>query len=226
MTVSRLVRANDLAKVQGVKCLAFGPPGGGKTPLMMTAPNPVMLISEPGALSLRGCNLPAWEGYDAKSIEEFFDWLFNSKEANQFDTVCVDSLSQICEIFLDAEMKKTPHGLKAYGEMAKRVKSKVTNPLYFMENKHVYLICKETSVTDNEIQKFVPSFPGKELDTSIPHLYDLIIRVGLFQVPGVVKPQRAVRTGNAMDAKLRDRSGRLAEYEPQDLTHIFNKCMS
>jgi hypothetical protein len=33
-------------------------------------------------------------------IDEFFDWLFSSNEANNFDTIAVDSASEMCDIYL------------------------------------------------------------------------------------------------------------------------------
>ena len=53
MNINDLKPASALALRLGVKCVAYGPPGSGKTPISNTAPNPVMLVTEPGMLSMR-----------------------------------------------------------------------------------------------------------------------------------------------------------------------------
>ena len=37
----------------GVKCVVYGPAGGGKTRLLATAPSPIILSAEKGLLSLK-----------------------------------------------------------------------------------------------------------------------------------------------------------------------------
>lgn len=119
MRTSDLQPAGNFARQYGVKMLAYGPPGSGKTPLINTAPRPVLLITEPGMLSMR--EVPyRQEAPTVERIDEFFDWLFRSNESRNFDTVGVDSTSQLAEIVVKAELKRNRDGRKAYGEMARR----------------------------------------------------------------------------------------------------------
>ncbi|MCP5883106.1 ATP-binding protein, partial [Klebsiella pneumoniae] len=75
MQMSQLVPASQLTRRYGVKSVVFGGPGAGKTPLMQTAPRPVLLVTEPGMLSMRGSNIPCWEAPTPARINEFFEWL-------------------------------------------------------------------------------------------------------------------------------------------------------
>ena len=225
MKVSQLKPAAQLAQRFGVKALAYGGPGTGKTPLANTAPRPVLCVVEPGMLSMRNSNIPAWEAHDVPRINEFFDWLFESAEAKNFDTVCVDSISQLAEIILTDELKKNRDGRKAYGEMSRAV-MKIVNGLYYLQQKHVYLIAKQTIVDEGGIMRKKPYFPGQELNVRIPHLYDEILHIGLNQVAGMTKPAIGIRTCETFDIMARDRSGRLAELEPPDLSALFAKAMS
>lgn len=225
MQMSQLRPAYACAAQYGVKVLAHGGPGSGKTPLVKTAPRPVLCATEPGLLSLRDWNGPVWEAYTPKAIDEFFDWLKRSNEPANFDTIAIDSISQLAEIYLAHETQVNKHGLKAYGLMAEKVMEQVTF-LYYMQRKHVYLVAKQ-QLTDEGggLMKKRPYFPGKECNIKVPHLYDEILCVGTFQIPGVGE-MRAVRAWDSLTVAARDRSGKLAEYEPCDLGALFAKCMN
>ena len=226
MQASQLKPASQCAKQYGVKALAHGGPGSGKTPLIMTAPSPVICATEPGLLSLRDSNIPTWEAYTPAAIDEFMLWVTTSQEANQFDTICIDSVSQMAETYLEFELKNNKHGLKAYGVMAEKVMPHM-RALYHLQRKHVYLIAKQhTTDEGGGMLKKRPYFPGKELNVKVPHLYDEILCVGKYQMPNIQGEQRAIRTLDSLTVSARDRSGQLNEYEQCNLAELFAKCMS
>jgi len=221
MRASDLKPASTFAQQFGVKCLAYGPPGSGKTPLCNTAPRPILLTVEPGMLSMRGSTIPTWQAHTWPRIVEFFDWFLKSPEAKNYDTLCIDSVSQMAEIHLELMLTKHAHGLKAYGEMAEAINEKL-NSLFFLREKHIYLIAK---MADNG-QRKTPYFPGKELNVKIPHMYDEVLYIGLARVPGVAGEVKAIRTKELSDVLARDRSGKLDELEYPDLAALFTKAMS
>lgn len=225
MNVNQLQPASKLAQRFGVKCVLFGGPGSGKTPLLNSAPRPVLCVTEPGLLSMRNSSIPTWEAYTRDKILEFCDWLFRSPEAKNFDTVAFDSVSQIAELILTDELnpKKNKDGRAAYGKMSIAV-MEIANALYYLPNKHICLIAKQGTEDGTGLKK--PFFPGQDLNVKIPHLYDEILHLGLNTVPGVNGPIKAIRTLQNFEVMARDRSGRLAELEPPDLTLLFNKAMS
>lgn len=111
MQMSQLKPASELAQRFGVKALVYGGPGMGKTPIIKTAPRPVLCVVEPGMLSMRDAvNIPAWDAYTPERIDEFFKWLFTSAEAKNFDTVGIDSISQLAEIILTQELNRNKDG--------------------------------------------------------------------------------------------------------------------
>lgn len=217
--------AGTLAQFYGVKALVYGGAGSGKTPIFNTAPRPVLMVCEPGMLSMRNSTVPAWEANTVPKIEEFFKWFFESAESRNYDTLGIDSVSQMAEIILEDKLKIISHGLKAYGEMATAVMKNI-NKLYYFPQKHLYLIAKQMTVDESGVQKRKPYFPGKDLNVKIPHLFDLIMHLGLHNIPGVVGAQKAFCTAETIDLLARDRSGRLASYEPPNLTDIINKAMT
>lgn len=216
--------AGTLAQRFGVKALIYGPPGTGKTPVFNTAPRPLLLVVEPGMLSMRGSNIPSFEAYTAATINEFFTWFFQSTETKNYDTLGIDSVSQMAEIILTDELKINKDGRKAYGEMSRKVMEKI-NGLYFFPQKHLYLIAKQTMVEEAGVSKRRPYFPGQDLNVKIPHLFDEILHLGLHNIPGVVGAQKAFCTAEQFDLLARDRSGQLAAYEPPDLSALFTKAM-
>jgi len=231
MNQSQLKPLNQLSKRFGVKSLVYGPPGMGKTPIMGTAPRAVALITEPGLLSAKNItNVQAWEAFDKSRIDEFFTWLFQSNESRNFDTVCVDSASQIAEIFLKGLLTGTSnsgkkvHGMQAYGEMARQVYD-LLEGLYYFPQKHIYLICKQSIDEVGGTMTCRPYFPGKDLNVRVPHLYDEIWHVEKANVPGVNGQVTAFRSWESYGVMARDRSGNLNELEPPNLTEIFKKCM-
>lgn len=205
--------------------------------MVTTAPRPVICVVEPGMLSMRNSNLPAWEAFDAAKFDEFMKWALTSAEARNFDTIAIDSVSQIAEIILTEELKKNKDPRKAYGEMSRRVMEHV-NSLYFAPNKHIYMICKQGSVETGKqtiveggvfrVESIIqrrPYFPGQDLNIKVPHLFDEIVYVGRVTLPGQNKEVVGLRTVETSEFLARDRSGNLAEIEPPDLTALFNKAM-
>ena len=224
MNANNLRPAGQLAQRFGVKALAYGGPGTGKTPMVNSAPRPVMCCIEPGMLSMRGSTIPAFEAYDANKIDEFFTWFFKSNESKQFDTLAIDSISQLAEVFLTQELLRNKDGRKAYGEMSRRVMG-IVNDLYFFPQKHIYLIAKQCLSDEEGIQTKKPFFPGQDLPVKIPHLFDEILHIGPQNIPGIPKPVIGIRCQPSFGVLARDRSGKLGEIEPPDLNALFTKCL-
>jgi hypothetical protein len=207
----------------GVKSVCYGPPGSGKTPLVNTAPRPVLLAVEPGLLSMRGSNVMTCYAPTVELIDDFFKWLFESAEARQnVETVCVDSISQIAEIYLEKELPKHKDPRKAYGEMSQKV-MKHLNGLYYTRERNTYLIAKQGFEEIDGIRTRRPYFPGQDLGVKVPHLFDLVMYLDEVSMPSVGKV-KALRTKSALGIFARDRGGKLAELEQPDLTMLFNKC--
>lgn len=224
--VTKLVPISQLDRNYGVKCILYGAPGTGKTPVAATAPNTVILVTEPGTKSVRHLkNIPAWSGFTVKDIQEFFAWVAGSHDAKQFQTVIVDSISEMAEIFLKDAEAKNKHGLQAYGQMNENV-YKICWDLFHLKDKHVILNGKEQVVDVGGVTKKRAYFPGKELNIKIPHLYDEILQLCKADIPGITGPQTAIRTIENFEAHARDRSGKLNELEPPNLANLIAKCLS
>lgn len=238
MKLSDLKPAASLARRYGVKSIIFGGPGSGKTPLVNSAPSPVLLVTEPGMLSMRNSPIKHCKVAETYAeITDFMVWFFKSSEAKQFHTLAIDSISNVAEIILIEELAKVKHGMKAYGLMSEKV-MQICNSLFYMPEKHIVLIAKQGliengkqtiiqggEVTYEPILQKRPFFPGKDLNVKIPHLFDNVMHLGEVTIPGQPKPVKALRTKEITEIFARERSGLLADLEPPDLSAIFQKAM-
>jgi len=178
-----------------------------------------MLACEPGLLSMRSSTIPTYQAQTPEKIDEFFKWVFNSPEIKNFDTLIVDSISFMADIYLQRSLSKIKHGLQAYGDMAKSVMDHL-RPLFYMQQKHTYLIAKETIVADQKRMYF----PGDMLNKEVAGLYDFILHLGIKNVPGLGQV-KAFQCNETYDVLARNRTGNLSDYEPPDFGALVKKAM-
>lgn len=231
MNILDLRAASEHAQNFGCKCIIYGPAGTGKTPILNSAPRPVLLATEAGLLSMRGSNIPTYEGYTPQRVDEFFKWFFESSETKAFDTLGIDSGSQMADIYLNAAMKGTSkqgnkkHGQAAYGEMATNTMEHLRT-LFYTRYKHVYLICKE-QIADTDFQSLRrPYFPGQVLPVDVPHLYDFVIRLAKTNVPGMAGEQLAFQCNGTMNIMARNRTGNLNDFEEPHFGKLVQRAMN
>ena len=96
----KIQKTSDLS-IDSVKCVVYGGAGVGKTRLCATAPNPIIISAESGLLSLADTNCDYIEINTLKQLDEAYKAL---KDSNDYDTICLDSLSEIAEVLV-AELK-------------------------------------------------------------------------------------------------------------------------
>ncbi|QJI53379.1 ATPase [Alteromonas phage vB_AcoS-R7M] len=238
MALKFTTSANE-AKVNGVKVLVYGPAGTGKTVMSSTAPGPILLSAESGLLSLKPKNLVRLYGennpsicYDIPTIQissvqdltEAYNWCSQSKEANQFQTVCIDSLSEIAEVVLNNAKRQVKDPRQAYGELLEKMETTI-RLFRDLQGKHVYMTSKLESYKDaNGVVKNGPSMPGSKLGNNVPYFYDEVFRLGTNKTPQG-ESYRFLQTQPDLQYDAKDRSGALDSMEPPNLTHVFNKIL-
>ncbi len=189
------------------------------TSIISTAPNPFIISSEAGLLSLSGHDIPAVEINNRNDCNEVYEWLIKSKEAEQYETICLDSLSEIAEVLLLDEKKANKDGRAAYGVMADEM---ITLIRGFRDlKKHVYFACKLKRLTDDSTGRvsFTPSVPGQVLLQGLPHFFDELfaMRHGKSETGSY----RYLQTVGDMQFPCKDRSGCLEDKIKPDLTEII-----
>ena len=204
------------------------------TPSLQTAPRPLLLACEPGLGSLRGVqHVATYDAMTIERVEEFLKWFHSgSAELKNFDTLIIDSLSQLMDLILTRAQSKYPHGKQAYGNLDE-VGFDIVQKLYYTREKHLFMICQYGQMEEDGQMVSRPMFPGQALNRKIPHLFDQILYFHQQQPPGWQYPIRAVRCRPTLQIMARDRFGRLDEIEWADtesnlinLSKLFYKVMS
>jgi hypothetical protein len=177
-------------------------------------------------LSLRRVSIPVLEIHSLEDLSEAYGWCLYSREAQQFQTVCLDSITEIGEVVL----AKAKHGVKdprqAYGELLDRM-SQLVRSFRDMPSKHVYFSAKEESFKEDVtgVVKYGPSMPGSKLGPLLPYFFDEVFRLGIGKAQDG-SSYRFLQTQPDFQYVAKDRSGSLAAVEQPDLGSIFNKIQT
>lgn len=217
---------NQIASNQGIKCLVYGRPKSGKTVLCSTCPNPFIFSAESGLLSLSWAKIPFFTIGTIKDLHEAYAWVSSSKDAKKYDTFCLDSISEIAEVVLADEKKKTKDPRKAYGETQDQILALI-RAFRDLQGPNIYFSAKEERITDGATnsQTFVPLFPGQKLAQHVPYFFDEIFQLHVYDNEDGSK-LRALRTSLHPQYMAGDRSGKLNEWEPPNLTTVFDKILA
>lgn len=203
-----------------VKCVVYGEAGVGKTVLGSTAPKPIIISAERGLLSLADKDIAVIEVEGYGDALKAFDYV---KANDDYETIVLDSLSEIAEKML-AEFKRfEKDGRQAYLKLADELYSLARK---FRDiDKHILFIAKQELTKDEVTGKttYRPSAPGQAFTSQIPYFVDEVfcMRVGKVDKEMV----RYLQTQPDMQYTAKDRSGKLASKEEPNLTAIFNKII-
>jgi phage nucleotide-binding protein len=209
----------------GVKLLVYGQAGAGKTSLIPTLPNPIVLSAEGGLLSIAQADIPFIEISDLASLREAWQWLMESHEAKDFQSIALDSISEIAEVVLNAEKKATKDPRQAYGAMQEHM-ADVIRSFRDIPGRHVYMSAK-LEKTQDEMGRvlYAPSMPGNKTGQSLPYFFDEVLALRV-EKDGDGNTQRALMCDSDGLWLAKDRSGRLEMWESPDLGAIIRKIES
>lgn len=217
----------DQATSRGVKLLAHGESGAGKTRMIKTLADgghsPVIISAEGGTLSLRDVSIPVIEVATLADVQEAYRFVRDSDDAKGFDWVCVDSLSEILEVVLIDEKSKTNDPRQAYGAVIDHGQELVRDFRDLM-GRNVYFSAKQEVQRDEHGRTFFGiSAPGSKLSQKIPYLLDEVFALRVWEEDGEVR--RMLQTGPDGRHQAKDRSGALEFLEPPDLAAIARKIV-
>jgi len=233
--------ASQSTQAGGIKVCVYGGSGMGKTLLAATLPNPILISAESGALSLRKSNLERIFGvgtagitYDMPMIEirsvddltAAYDWAARAPEAKQFQSLGLDSLSEIAEVVLNNAKRQTKDPRQAYGELIEKMETLI-RLFRDLPNRHIYMAAKMEPSKDEltGVVRYGPSMPGAKLGQKLPYFFDEVFRLGVNKTPQG-ESYRFLQTQPDLQYEAKDRSGALAAIEYPHLGAVFSKMLS
>ena len=216
------IKSTGGISADGVKILVYGQAGAGKTSLIPTLPNPIVLSAEGGLLSIQAANLSYIEINSMDDLNEAYVWITESSEAKKFESVALDSISEIAEVLLNSEKKIAKDPRQAYGAMQEQIADLIRS-FRDIPNKHVYFSAKMEKASD-EMGKitYAPSMPGNKTGQSLPYFFDEVLALRI-EKDSEGKTQRALMCDSDGLWSAKDRSGKLDLWEAPDLGEIIRK---
>jgi hypothetical protein len=216
---------NSIKLTYGVKACVFGASGVGKTRLLSTAPEPLILSGESGLLSLRKERVAFIDISSYKQLTEAYTWATSSSEARKFQTFGLDSLSEVAEIVLSEELRKTNDGRRAYGETQQQMYRLIRN-FRDIPGKHVVMVAKEMQVDIGLTKCACAIMPSEKLQAQLPYFFDLVLHMYVGNDPTTGNRYTALHTQSAVNWQAKDRSGTLDLIEYPNLNNIFTKAVA
>ena len=216
------IKTTGSLAANGVKVLVYGQAGAGKTSLVKTLPNPIVLSAEGGLLSIQDADLPYIEISDMDTLKEAYTWLAESDEAKAYQSVALDSISEIAEVVLNAEKKATKDPRQAYGAMQEQM-ADIIRAFRDLPGRHVYMSAK-LEKTQDEMGRvlYAPSMPGNKTGQALPYFFDEVLALRVEKDSEGVT-QRALMCDSDGLWLAKDRSGKLEAWEAPDLGAIIAK---
>ena len=216
------LRKTGSMSANGVKVLVYGAAGSGKTFMIKTLPNVIVLSAEAGLLSLQDADLPYIEITNMEDLQEAYTWCRESDEAKGFESIALDSISEVAEVVLHTEMQRNKDGRAAYGEMNTSMTGLI-RAFRDLSGKHVFMTAKlEKSQDEMGKMLYNPGMPGKSLTQGLPYFFDEVLALRVEKdAEGVT--QRALMCDGDGLWLAKDRSGHLDMWEAPDLSTIIAK---
>jgi phage nucleotide-binding protein len=206
----------------GVRMVVYGASGSGKTSLIPTMPNPLVISAESGLLSIKDADIPYIEVTDYQTLKEAYQFCSESAGAKDFDSIAIDSISEIAEVVLAHEKRANKDGRAAYGEMQVQV-LEIMRAFRDLRGKHVYFSAKCEKQQDEQGRVlYSPSMPGNKLAQQIPYLVDEVFALRV-EKDAEGNTQRALMCHSDGLWQAKDRSGKLEPWEAPDLGAIIAK---
>ena len=172
--------------------------------------------------SIQDADLPYIEITDMATLQEAYKWLTESADAKGFQSVALDSISEIAEVVLNAEKKATKDPRQAYGAMQEQM-ADIIRAFRDISGKNVYMSAKLEKTQDEQGRiLYGPSMPGNKTGQALPYYFDLVLALRV-EKDAEGNTQRALMCDSDGLWLAKDRSGKLAAWEAPDLGAIIAK---
>ena len=211
------VRSTQDVGMPWINALLYGRSGIGKTVSLATSPLPIVISAEDGLASLSGQDVPFVKVRNRGDLQDVYRWLTTSEEGKQYETVCMDSLSAVCDIIYDDCRGRVGNNATVlYPELRIAVLPLIT--AFGGLSRHFVATAHETCKTTNQGPIITPSVVGGKLTDDLPYMFAQVLHYTVD-----AEDQRLVLTGANQGSIAKDRSGRLPAriIDPADIAKLF-----
>ncbi|QBJ00944.1 AAA family ATPase [Salmonella phage LSE7621] len=210
------------------KVAIYGASGVGKTSLAKTLPHDKVLVidAEGGLMSIADADIDSTPINTFNDILALYKWLTESKDAQKYEHLIFDSLSDVAEVCLDYEKSQVNDKRQAYGNTNDKM-------MYIMRQFRdlpfsVAYLCKLEKNKDevSGAMLYSPLMPGQQLPKQLPYLMDAVLALRMTAPDANGNSERYIQTqpDYQWEAKCRNAPGReLDAREPADLGWIYDK---
>ena len=190
----------------GVKILVYGQSGSGKTSLIPTMPNPVVLSAEAGLLSIADTDTQFINIENMDMLREAYSW---AKDC-EFDSICLDSISEIAEVCLATEKRNNKDPRAAYGEMQSTM-AEIVRAFRDLSGENVFMTAKlDKSQDEMGRMLYAPSMPGQKAGQALPYQFDCVLAMRVEKDAEGVTQRSLMCDGDGL-WMAKDRSGKLSQ---------------
>lgn len=204
-------------KDQTIKCLIYGSSWTWKTTFWASAPKPIFASSEKWLMSIRKLKPNYVDINSLWDLKELLVYLRDEK--HDFETVIIDSITEINDIIKSAIEKKNWKSMQVqdWGTLSKEIKMILR---WFRDlPMNVIFIAQEMQDMDEwKISKVLPSLNWKSA-TDIAYYMDVVWYVYIDKATG----KRKINTSPHTFYLSKDRTNVIDGWEEQDFTDWVNK---
>ena len=187
----------------GATILLYGQAGIGKTTALASLPKPLILSAEAGLLPLQDSDVDFVKVSELADVRKAYKWLHDKTNADKYQSVVIDSLSEVCDIaFLDCKKRVGDDVTKLYPEL----RSTVATLLRAFKGLPIHFVCtaRETVKELRKGKQSAPTVVGNKLAEDIPHVFDIVLHYTID-----ADNRRVVYTDTSSGSVAKDRTGKL-----------------
>lgn len=208
---------------EGIKVVGYGQSAMGKTFLINTLPDPIIINIEHKLAPIKNKSIPVINVTNAAEAIDAIRFVSTSDDMRNYKSIAIDSLTELSDlIFADAYKKKNGNSFGAANSETEQLMTQIYKQLKSVVDKNLYMIAKYDEISDSEkIVKFRPRLSTKRLTLDLPHKFDVVVAV------------RRVKFENEMQYVIQgqedgmyfasDVFGTLDKWEAPDLGLLFEK---